>query len=287
MQDKKPDWLKIKVRSSKEKSEVEEILKRLTLHTVCEEADCPNLMECFDKKTAAFMILGNICTRNCTFCGVSKGNPSIIDKSEPWNIAQAVNELELSHVVITSVTRDDLPDGGAAHFADTIKRVKEKAGKITVEVLVPDFSGSFKFLNIIVSASPDIINHNVETVPRLYPEVRPMSVYERSLKLLKYIKSRSRCIYTKSGMMVGLGEKEDEVTNVMSDLREAGCDMLTIGQYLAPSKNHHRVIEYVKPAVFDRYRETALRLGFISVASGPLVRSSYNAGKFFNKTGSI
>jgi lipoic acid synthetase len=278
---KKPDWLKIKLRSSKDKTEVEEILKRRSLNTVCKEANCPNLMECYNKKTATFMILGSVCTRNCSFCGVAKGMPSEVDKNEPRNIAAAVGELGLFHAVITSVTRDDLPDGGAGHFADVIKKIKGLNKKIVVEVLVPDFSGRLESIKIIAESGPDIVNHNIETVPRLYPSVRPGAIYERSLMLLKNIKSAR--IYTKSGIMLGLGERREEVVRVMSDLREAGCEMLTVGQYLAPSKEHQEVFEYVDPAVFDMYGEIGRRLGFLSVASGPLIRSSYNSGEFFDK----
>ncbi len=282
MINKKPDWLKIRVRSSKEKAEVEEILNRFSLNTVCEEAECPNLMECYNKKTAAFMILGSVCTRNCTFCGVSKGQVSEVDKNEPGNVAAAIKELHLSHVVITSVTRDDLSDGGAAHFAEVIKNIRNLGKKIVIEVLVPDFSGSLESLKLIAGAGPDIINHNVETVPRLYPEVRPAAVYKRSLLLIKNVKRLNNRIYSKSGIMVGLGEKRKEVIRVMSDLRKAGCEMLTIGQYLAPSKKHHEVVEYISPDIFEMYRKTGLKLGFMSVASGPFVRSSYNACEFFS-----
>ena len=232
------------------------------------------------------MILGNVCTRNCTFCGVSKGRPSKPDVNEPENIASAARELGLSHVVITSVTRDDIFDGGADHFAATIKALRNGCEKITIEVLIPDFSGSPESLKIVAGAGPDIINHNVETVPRLYPEVRPMASYERSLSLLKNVKSLDGGTFrTKSGIMAGLGEKPEEVINVMADLRRAGCDMLTIGQYLAPSKFHHEVKEYVNPAVFDMYRQEGVKLGFLSVAAGPFIRSSYNAGEFYNKAG--
>ncbi|MGA2142014.1 MAG: lipoyl synthase [Brevinematales bacterium] len=286
MNGKKPEWLKIKVVSSFQKTYLEGLLKRLSLHTVCEEANCPNLMECFDKKTAAFMILGNVCTRNCAFCAVSKGIPSKPDENEPENIALAAFEIGLSHVVITSVTRDDLFDGGASHFAETIKALRNKCGKIAIEVLIPDFSGSMESLEIVAGAGPDIINHNVETVPRLYPEVRPMASYERSLSLLKNVKNLGGGKrLTKSGIMAGLGEKPEEVIAVMEDLRRAGCEMLTIGQYLAPSKHHHEVKEYVNPAVFDMYRQEGIKLGFLSVAAGPFIRSSYNAGEFYNKAG--
>ncbi len=277
----KPDWLKIRIRNSKEKSEVEEVLGRLSLHTVCSEALCPNLMECFSSKTAAFMILGQVCTRDCTFCGVAKGEPSPVDKGEPARIAAAVSELELSHAVITSVTRDDLPDGGAGQFAGVIKCIRDTGRNTVIEVLVPDFKGSIDSLKCVADAGPMIINHNVETVPRLYPEVRPSADYGRSVELIRNIKRLDKRIYSKSGIMAGLGESFSEVAGVMEDLRGAGCEMLTIGQYLAPSKDHHRVVEYIRPDIFEKYRIEALRMGFKSVSSGPFVRSSYNAGDAF------
>jgi lipoyl synthase len=273
----KPEWLKIKVRSGPENAAVEEILARLSLHTVCEEASCPNLMECFGRKTATFMILGRICSRNCTFCDVSKGIPQPVDGEEPAHLAQAVKELALRHVVITSVTRDDLPDGGAGHFAQTIKSIREAGSMAAIEVLIPDFKGDMEALKKVIDAEPEIINHNLETVPRLYSEVRPMAVYRRSLELLKNIKSIDKDIMTKSGIMLGLGESEDEVIQVMKDLRTVNCDLLTIGQYLAPSKNHHPVIEYVHPDIFEKHKKTGSELGFRHIASGPLVRSSYMA----------
>lgn len=277
----KPDWLKIKVINSKDKRDVEEILKRFSLHTVCEEALCPNRMECFNRRTATFMVLGNVCTRNCTFCNVVKGRPSGVDDKEPENIAAAVNELGLHHVVITSVTWDNLPDGGAHHFARVIRIIKDLHKKVVIEVLIPDFMGSLDSLRIIADALPQIINHNVETVPRLYPEVRPAADYQRSLELLKNVKSLYGNIHTKSGIMAGLGETEDEVVQVMKDLRQAGCEMLTVGQYLAPSKNHRPVFEYVHPDQFEKYKNNGLGLGFKSVASAPFVRSSYLAGEIF------
>lgn len=225
------------------------------------------------------MILGNTCTRNCTFCNVQKGRPQPLDRSETVNVAQAVAKLNLRHVVITSVTRDDLPDGGASQFAMVIEKIKEMNKKIAIEVLIPDFRGDFAALSRVIEAKPEIINHNVETVPRLYSEVRPMAVYQRSLGLLKNVKALDKDMLTKSGLMVGLGEKPKEVKETMYDLRSVGCDILTIGQYLSPSKFHHPVIEYVHPDVFDEYKQIGLTLGFRYVAAGPLVRSSYNADK--------
>ncbi len=275
----KPDWLKIKVEGGENRKQVEEILNRLSLHTVCEEANCPNLMECFCKKTATFMILGNVCTRKCTFCNVMKGSAVPIDRNEPSNIASAVKELGLKHVVITSVTRDDLPDGGSGHFANVIRAIRSIDRQVTIEVLIPDFLGCLDSLREVITAKPDIINHNVETIPRLYPSVRPMAVYSRSLALLKNVKAIDSSILTKSGIMVGLGEEQDEAIGVFKDLRMNRCDMLTVGQYLAPSKNHHPVCKYVHPEVFNHYKQIGEEMGFYHVASAPLVRSSYMADK--------
>lgn len=277
--DRKPDWLKIRITGAAQVGNTKEMLQRLKLHTVCEEANCPNLMECFGKKTATFMILGRQCTRNCTFCNVTKAAPTPVDPEEPRHVAQAVRELGLAHVVVTSVTRDDLPDGGAGHFAEVIRAVKKESASVTIEVLIPDFQGDKDALLQVAEARPDVINHNVETVPRLYPEVRPMANYRRSLELLARIKEMAPDIYSKSGFMLGLGEKREEVVQLLNDLRAAGCDIVTIGQYLAPSKNHHPVVEYVPPAGFAEYKTLADGMGFKYVASSPLVRSSYHAGE--------
>lgn len=279
MEIRKPEWLKVKICSGPESNTVNGLLDRLSLHTVCQEANCPNLMECFSKKTATFMILGSQCTRNCKFCNVTKGKPEPLDEDEPMNVANAVKELGLKYVVITSVTRDDLEDGGAGHFVKVIESIKEMNKDIMVEVLIPDFKGNELALQKVVEAKPEVINHNVETIPRLYSTVRPMAIYERSLKLLENVKKMDKGILTKSGIMLGLGEKEGEVIELMKDLLEVDCDMLTIGQYLAPSKKHHPVIEYVHPDQFERYKEIGMELGFKFVASAPLVRSSYNAGE--------
>jgi len=281
----KPDWLKVKGNSGKANIEVMNMLQALNLHTVCEEAGCPNCGECFSKKTATFMVLGRNCTRNCTFCTVSKGMPTSIDKNEPIHIAQAVKELGLKHVVITSVTRDDLPDGGAQHFANIIYAIKNEFEQNTpiIEVLIPDFKGNFDALKTVINAKPNIINHNVETIPRLYPTVRPMAIYERSLELLRRVKETDAKITTKSGIMVGLGEGFEEVLKVLEDLRGVKCDILTIGQYLAPSKLHHPVVEYINPLVFAEYKRQGEEMGFKYVASGPLVRSSYMAGKAYEE----
>ena len=276
---RKPDWLRIDLNKGRSLNYVKEILSRFSLNTVCEEANCPNRMECFSKKTATFMILGSQCTRNCRFCNVTHGTPQPVDPEEPDKVAKAAAELELKHVVVTSVTRDDLPDGGARHFSRVIKAIKSLSGDTVVEVLIPDFRGSFAALETVVKAKPEVLNHNIETVPRLYPEVRPAAIYERSLELLSRVKSIDGSMLTKSGIMVGLGEKEEEVFRVFNDLRSAGCDFLTIGQYLAPSAGHYPVAEYISPEIFKMYKEKALSLGFSFVASAPLVRSSYNAAE--------
>lgn len=277
MEKRKPEWLKIKFQDPTHINKVERLLKGFSLHTVCEEATCPNRMECFNKGTATFMILGSVCTRNCRFCDVIKGKPEIVDPLESENLAKATKELKLRHVVITSVTRDDLPDGGADQFVKCIEKVREYNKGTSIEVLIPDLRGSEEALAKIVTAAPEIINHNVETVPSLYKDVRPMADYQQSLKVLVDVKKMNPKIFTKSGIMVGLGEKEEEVVRLFADLREVGCDFLTVGQYLQPSKKHHSVIEYIHPDIFKDYEKVAYELGFKHVASGPFVRSSYNA----------
>jgi lipoic acid synthetase len=279
---RKPEWLRIKLREGRSLNYVKELLAKYSLNTVCEEANCPNRMECFSKKTATFMILGNQCSRNCRFCNVSHGKMEPVNPDEPENVAKACIELGLKHVVITSVTRDDLPDGGAKHFSEVIKAIKSLDEKIVIEVLIPDFKGNKAALNIVVKAEPQVINHNIETVPRLYSEVRPMAKYERSLELLKNAKDMNKKIFTKSGIMVGLGEKEEEVIKVFEDLRKVRCDFLTIGQYLSPSTKHYPVSEYVSPEIFEKYKQEALKMGFSFVASSPFVRSSYNAAEALN-----
>jgi lipoic acid synthetase len=273
----KPEWLRIKVRSTIEHKVVEDILKNFHLNTVCDEAACPNRGECFGKKTATFMILGNVCTRGCTFCNVSKGKPVQVDDDEPKNIALAVGALGLKHAVITSVTRDDLTDGGAGHFSRVIVEIEKETPNTTIEVLIPDFQGNTEALKKVVDTNPDIINHNVETVPRLYSEVRPQANYQRSVDLLRKVKAMNDNIFTKSGIMLGLGETTDEILGVFKDLREVDCDFLTIGQYLAPSSAHHPVVEYIHPEQFNALKEKAYEMEFIYVASGPFVRSSYMA----------
>jgi len=281
----KPDWLRVPANSGENNRSVMQLMQSLDLHTVCEEASCPNCGECFGRRTAAFMILGRECTRNCTFCCVSSGTPSPPDPMEPSHLADAVDQLDLKYVVITSVTRDDLPDGGAGHFARVITAIKEKLAERSprIEVLIPDFQGDENALRTVISAQPDVINHNIETVLRLYPEVRPQADYKRSLKLLSLVKAIDPTRLTKSGIMLGLGETKEEVLEVFADLRRHGCDFLTIGQYLAPSPKHHPLIEYITPEQFDWYREQAYLAGYLYVASGPLVRSSYHAEAAWQK----
>lgn len=273
----KPPWIKVRMKQQNELEQVRNIMSRLSLHTICEEGNCPNLFECFGQRTATFMILGRFCTRNCTFCNVAKEKPLPIDIGEARQVALAAKELKLRHVVVTSVTRDDLADGGAGQFAETISALRAVGAEITIEVLIPDFQGSLSALTSVAAAAPEIINHNLETVPRLYPEVRPMAQYRRSLDLLRRVKELNGGILSKSGIMLGLGEQEEEVLSVLNDLRWAGCDLLTIGQYLAPSRQHHPVIEYVAPEKFAYYEAVAVSMGFRSAFAGPLVRSSYHA----------
>jgi lipoyl synthase len=278
---RKPEWLRIKKREGENLGYVNHLLKDLSLNTVCEAANCPNRAECFSKRTATFMILGKECTRNCRFCNVSSNPVEAVNPEEPKNVAEATMKLGLQHVVITSVTRDDLPDGGAEHFAKTIRAIREKDPKIIIEVLIPDLQGDVDALKVVIDAKPDILNHNVETVPRLYPNVRPMAIYERSLEVLENSKKLDPNMLTKTGIMLGLGETEEEVIEVFKDLREKDCDFLTVGQYLPPSNDHVELIEYVHPDQFDKYKEEALKLGFKFVASSPLVRSSYKAADMF------
>lgn len=267
-----PTWLK-KGFKGRRTHDVKRLLRKRKLNTVCESAKCPNIFECFSKPTATFMILGNVCSRRCVFCAVSKGSPSPINPSEPEDVACAVREMGLKHVVITSVTRDDLADGGAKQFALTIKAIRKVNPDIVVEILTPDFDPQ----RLLKLCGPDIYNHNVETVPRLYPKIRPQAVYKGSLNLLGSVKKLTPNIITKSGIMVGLGEEFDEVVDVMRDLRNIGCDAITIGQYLRPSKNHLPVVKFVYPDVFDHFKIMGRSLGFKFTASAPFVRSSYNA----------
>ncbi len=273
---RKPNWLNKKLDYESMK-EMGQMLRSLNLNTVCEEAKCPNMGECFRNQTATFMILGEVCTRNCKFCAIPTGKPSIVDELEPKHLAEAALKLNLKHVVITSVTRDDLPDGGANQFAKCIHEVRKVLPNSSIEVLIPDFKGNTQALDIVIAAKPEIINHNVETVPSLYKIARPMANYQQSLNVLAYVKKQASDIYTKSGIMLGLGETEEAVFQLFDDLININCDMLTIGQYLPPSHDHVSLKEYVAPEIFEKYKTTGLQKGFKYVASGPYVRSSYNA----------
>lgn len=274
---RKPEWLKIKIKSGANTGNINNILKKYNLNTVCSEAGCPNACDCFNRGTATFMILGKNCTRNCKFCKVTKAEPEDVNTLEPKNIAQAIKEMNLKHAVITSVTRDDLPDGGASHFASTIQEIKNTCPNVTIEVLIPDLQGDFESLKKVVRAKPNVLNHNIETIPDLYSAVRPMAVYERSLELLKRVKEIDSNVFTKSGFMVGLGENEEQVIALLKDLKNVNCDIITIGQYLQPSKAHFELVEYVHPDTFKKYENIAKNMGFKYIASGPLVRSSYHA----------
>ena len=276
---KKPAWIRVKAGSDATRyNEVKGILRSQQLHTVCEEASCPNIGECFGKGTATFMILGDLCTRRCPFCDVGHGKPLPPDPDEPEQLAQTIAALRLKYVVITSVDRDDLKDGGAQHFADCIRRVRELSPSTVIEVLVPDFRGRLEIaLDILSATPPDVMNHNLETVPRLYKQVRPGADYAHSLSLLKGFKERNPGIPTKSGLMVGVGESDEEILAVMRELRDHGVNMLTIGQYLAPSGHHLPVLRYVHPDVFANYESAALAMGFSNAACAPMVRSSYHA----------
>jgi lipoic acid synthetase len=276
---RRPEWLKLSTLEPVILNKATKLARDLKLHTVCESARCPNRTECFSAGTATFMILGDVCTRNCTFCAVKHGNPGAPDPQEPAHIVQAVDRLGLRYVVVTSVTRDDLPDGGAFQFAQTIRAIRKYDSSIEVEVLIPDFQGSASALQTVIDDFPAVINHNVETVPRLYSEVRPQAKYQRSLDLLTQAKLLANNLLTKSGLMLGLGESREEVIEVMADLCQAGCDLLTIGQYLQPSLEHHKLVRYVRPQEFEEYQIVGRKLGFVSVMSGPLVRSSFHAAE--------
>ncbi len=276
---KKPDWIRVRAASDNSRfTEIKQILRENRLHTVCEEASCPNIGECFGKGTATFMIMGDKCTRRCPFCDVGHGRPDPLDADEPLHLARTIAALKLSYVVITSVDRDDLRDGGAKHFVDCIRAVRMHSPQTRIEVLVPDFRGRMdRALEILDGGPPDVMNHNLETVPRLYKQARPGSDYAHSLLLLKNFKSRHPGVPTKSGLMVGLGESDEEIIAVMRDLREHGVDMLTIGQYLQPSAHHPSVARYAHPDVFARFEREARAMGFMHAAVGPMVRSSYHA----------
>lgn len=274
-----PAWFKIKLSGIRPTANT---LRKYRLFSVCEEARCPNKSLCFSVPTATFLILGDICTRNCSFCSIKTGQPVGIDEKEPKRIVEAAKEMGLKYIVITSVTRDDLEDGGAYHFANTINAIRESLPTVKVEVLTPDFIGNINALRVVISANPDVFNHNLETVKRLYPAVRPQADYQRSLSILAVAARMSGTIKIKSGLMLGLGETFDEIIETLHDLRDCGCNFITIGQYLCPSKNNYPVQRYVRPEEFKRLKEIALSIGFDYVASGPLVRSSMNAWEAYN-----
>jgi len=277
-----PEWLKKHIVLNENSRAMKSILEESALNTVCVSARCPNRGECFGRKTATFLILGNICTRQCRFCAITKGTPLPADKNEIKRIVRAVNEMKLGYVVITSVTRDDLPDGGAGHFHDIIIELRRQFPGIRVEVLIPDFQGNRESLETVLNARPDVLNHNVETIERLYPVVRPGADYRRSLSLLSYAKKYFH-ITAKSGIMLGMGEEKIEVVQTLRDLFRAGCDMLTIGQYLKPLEQYYPVKRFIPPQEFDYYREKAMSVGFRAVVSGPFVRSSYKAEECYNQ----
>jgi len=273
----KPDWLRVRAPGGPGFERLMRLVRSQRLHTVCESAHCPNMGECWERGTATFMILGDVCTRSCRFCAVKTGRPTELDLAEPERVADAVRQMGISHAVITSVNRDELKDGGADIFRRTILAIRKQAPGVTVEVLIPDFRGSREALAAVMSARPDVLNHNVETVPRLYPTVRPQAKYPRSLDVLRNAKEMDPTALTKSGLMVGLGETYDEVLQVMRDLRDVNCDILTVGQYLRPTRAHLPVERYWSPEEFAQLRDDGVRLGFLHVESGPLVRSSYHA----------
>ena len=272
---KRPDWLKVKLPAGENFSDVKNLMRSQHLHTVCEEARCPNIAECWNHRTATFMILGDTCTRSCGFCNIKTGIPAKLDLDEPKRVMQSVKELKLAHVVITSVNRDELKDGGASIFTETVRLINEEMPGTTIEILIPDFKGAVESFEIIMKNPPDILNHNLETVPRLYHVVRPQAKYERSLELIRWFKNRR--LRTKSGLMVGIGERPEEVLETMLELVKHGCNILTIGQYLQPTKMHLPVDRFVTPDEFKMFRVEGLKMGFKIVESSPLVRSSYHA----------
>ncbi|MCE5314208.1 MAG: lipoyl synthase [Armatimonadota bacterium] len=279
MTQRRPDWIKAKAPQGENYVEVKRLVESAKLHTVCQSANCPNIGECWHSRTATFMILGNTCTRNCRFCAVNHGKPDRVDEDEPRRVADAVTHLKLHHAVITSVTRDDLADGGAHIFAETIRLIHQSLDKCSVEVLIPDLQGDDAALKVVLDANPEILNHNVETVERCYPSVRPQAIYSRSLEVIRHAKRMAPLVHTKSGIMVGAGEQWDEIVQTMRDLRSAQCDILTIGQYLAPSGGHVPISRYYTPEEFSELERIGLDMGFAHVESGPLVRSSYHADR--------
>ena len=280
---RKPDWIRVKISNSSVYNETKEIVKSSNLHTVCEEAGCPNISECWSKRHATFMIMGDTCTRACAFCNVKTGLPNALDQKEPLRIAKATNDLNLKHVVITSVDRDDLEDGGAEHFAQTILEIKKLNPNTSIEILTPDFLRKGDVYKKIILAKPDVFNHNIETVPSNYTKVRPGSRYFQSVNLLKEVKDYDDKIFTKSGLMLGLGESEDELYQVMDDLRCAKVDFLTLGQYLQPTDRHYPIKKFITPEDFEKYKKIAYSKGFLLVSSSPMTRSSYHADDDFKK----
>jgi lipoic acid synthetase len=275
-----PPWIRARVPSGPNFADLKHLMRELNLHTVCEEARCPNIGECWENRTATFMILGDVCTRRCMFCAVTKGKPGgVVDHDEPRRIGAAVGDLKLEHVVITSVNRDDVPDGGASIFAECIRESRLHSPGCTVEVLIPDLEGNWEALAVIIDAQPDLLNHNTETVPRLYRRARPQANYQQTLDLLRRGKEIDPTIVTKSGLMVGLGESVDELLDTMRDIQASNCDILTIGQYLSPTSRHLPIQRYYTPAEFEELKEAGMEMGFRHVESGPLVRSSYHAGE--------
>lgn len=277
-----PEWLRLRLPQGRTFSRTRALLEDLRLHTVCESAQCPNHWECWDRGTATFMIGGDLCTRHCRFCAVKTGRPQPLDPDEPHRVAEATHRLHLRHVVITAVTRDDLPDGGAEHFRQTVEAVRAMSPATVIEILTPDFNADDAAIAVVLSSRPAIFNHNLETVRRLTPQIRSRATYERSLAVLRKVGQQRRSdLHLKSGLMVGLGERVEEVMEAIQDLRAAGCEMLTLGQYLQPTRAHHPVVEYVTPTQFDWYGQQAVALGFRHVASAPMVRSSYHAAENF------
>lgn len=283
LEQKFPEWLKVRLPKPDVVQSVQAMMREKKLHTVCESARCPNLPECWSKKTATFMILGETCTRSCGFCAIKVGRGSQIDSEEPGHVAEVASKLGLKHIVVTSVARDDLPDQGANQFAETIKKIRQEVPNAIIEVLTPDFKGDQEIIKIVVEAKPEIYNHNIETIMRLHTIVRPQAKYKRSLEVLQSVKDQDSEVYTKSGIMLGLGETKQEVIETLEDLREAKVDAITIGQYLRPTPNHLPVIEYVHPDQFKEYEKIGEDMGFVFVASGPFIRSSYNAVAFSEK----
>ena len=280
-----PEWIRVRVHEGEDYQQLKRMVRERRLHTVCEEARCPNIFDCWNRRTATFMILGDVCTRACRFCAVTSGRPTELDIGEPLRVAQSVADLGLRHAVITSVDRDDLRDGGAGIFARTIRAIRRRSPETSIEVLTPDFQGDREAIRTVVEAGPDIFNHNTETVPRLYPRIRPRAVYENSLGLLAYVKDLAPAMVTKSGLMVGLGETRDELLQVFRDMRRHRIDVLTVGQYLRPSRKHAEVVRYYPPEEFRELRTEAAAMGFGHVESGPLVRSSYHADEQIPRRG--